>query len=72
MAKDARKLAGITMIAAGYAGDMSEDLCNDHLDDIDYHFNKVKCRRIEQMLPQLNKKVEEDIKGYFAKLSDSY
>ena len=44
----------------------------DFLDDIDYHFNKVKRRKIEQMLPQLNKKVEEDIKGYFAKLSNSY
>ena len=61
--KDARKLAGITMIAAGYAGDMSEDLCNDLLDDIDFHFNKVRCRKIEQMLPQLNKMVEEEIKG---------
>ena len=61
--KDARKHADITMIAAGYAGDMSEDLCNDLLDDIDFHFNKVRCRKIEQMLPQLNKMVEEEIKG---------
>lgn len=64
--KDARKLAGITMIAAGYAGDMSEDLCNDLLDDIDFHFNKVKCRKIEQILHQFNKMVEEEIKGLFA------
>ena len=66
--KDARKLASITMIAAGYAGDMSEDLCNDLLDDIDFHFNKVRCRKIEQMLPQLNKMVEEEIKGFVANL----
>ena len=66
--KDARKLAGITMIAAGYAGDMSEDLCNDLIDDIDFHFDKVKCRKIEQMLPQLNKMVEEEIKGFAANL----
>ena len=66
--KDARKLAGITMIAAGYAGDMSEDLCNDLLDDIDFHFNKVKCCKIEQMLPQLNKMVEEEIKGFAANM----
>ena len=39
--KDARILAGITMVAAGYAGDMSGDLCNDLLDDIDFHFNKA-------------------------------
>ena len=64
--KDARKLAGFTMIAAGYAGDMSEDLCNDLLDDIDFHFSKVRCRKIEQMLPQLNKMVEEEIKGIIA------
>ena len=64
--KDARKLAGITMIAAGYAGDMSEDLCNDLLDDIDFQYNKVRCRKIEQMLPQLNKMVEEEIKGFAA------
>ena len=61
--KQARKLAGITMVAAGYAGDMPEGLCYDLLDDIDFHFNKVKCRKIEQMLPQLNKMVEEEIKG---------
>ena len=54
------------MIAAGYAGDMSEDLCNDLLDDIDFHFNKIKCHKIEQMLPQLNKMVEEEIKGIAA------
>ena len=64
--KDARKLAGITMVAAGYAGDMSENLCNDLLDDIDFHFNKVRCRKIEQMLPQLIKMVEEEIKGFAA------
>ena len=51
------------MVAAGYAGDMPEGLCYDLLDDIDFHFNKVKCRKIEQMLPQLNKMVEEEIKG---------
>ena len=60
--KEARKLAAITMVAAGYAGDMPEDLCYDLLDDIDFHFNKVKCRKIEQMLPQLNKMVEEELK----------
>ena len=27
------------------------------------NFDKVKCRKIEQMLPQLNKMVEEEIKG---------
>ena len=46
------------MVAAGYAGDMPEELANALLDDIDYHFNKVKCRKIEQMMPQLMKMVE--------------
>ena len=66
--KEARKLAAITMVAAGYAGDMLEDLCYDLLDDIDFHFNEVKCRKIEQMLPKLNKMVEEELKDMFANL----
>ncbi len=64
--KDARKLAAISIVAAGYGGDMPEDLCNELLDDIDYHNNKVKCRKIEQMLPKLNKMVEEEIKAGIA------
>ena len=61
--KDARKLAAIAMVAAGYAGDMDEELCNELLDDIDYHFNKVKCRKIEMMMPQLMKMVEREMEG---------
>lgn len=52
------------MVAAGYAGDMPEDLANALLDDMDYHFNKVKCRKIEQMMPQLLKMVERELEGY--------
>ena len=44
--KDARKLAAIALVTAGYAGDMPEDLCNALLDDIDYFNDKVKCRKI--------------------------
>ena len=62
--KDARKLAAIAMVAAGYAGDMPEDLCNELLDDIDYHFNKVKCRKIELMMPQLMKMVESEMNSF--------
>ena len=61
--KDARKLAAIAMVAAGYAGDMDEELCDELLDDIDYHFDKVKCRKIEQMMPQLMKMVENELRG---------
>ena len=61
--KDARKLAAITIVAAGFGGDMPEDLANALLDDIDYSFNKVKCRKIEQMMPQLMKMVESEMEG---------
>ena len=61
--KDARKLAAIALFAAGYAGDMDEDLANELLNDIDYHFNKVKCRKIEGMMPQLMKMVESEMEG---------
>ena len=27
---------------------------------MDFHYNKVKCRKIEQLLPLLNKLVEEE------------
>lgn len=57
--KDTPKLAAISLVAAGYAGDMSEGLANELLDDLDYHFNKVKCRQIEHMMPKLMKMVEE-------------
>lgn len=61
--KDARKLAAIALVAAGYAGDMDEELCNELLDDMDYHFNKVKCRKIEVMMPRLMGMVEEEMKS---------
>ena len=61
--KDARKLAAIAVVAAGYGGDMDEDLCNELLDDMDFHYNKVKCRKIEGMLPKLMKMVEGEMKS---------
>lgn len=61
--KDARKLAAIALVAAGYAGDMPEDLCNELLDNVDYFNNNVKCRKIEQMMPQLMKMVESEMEG---------
>ena len=61
--KDARKLAAIALVAAGYAGDVDEDLCNELLDDIDYHFNRVKCRKFEQMMPRLMGMVEEEVRS---------
>jgi hypothetical protein len=31
------------------------------LDDIDYHFNKVKCRKIEGLMPRLMEMVEAEM-----------
>ena len=59
--KDARKLAAIAVVAAGYGGDMDEELCNELLEDMDFHYNKVKCRKIEQMLPKLMMMVEGEM-----------
>ena len=61
--KDARKLAAIAVVAAGYGGDMDEELCDELLDDMDFHYNKVKCRKIEQMLPKLMKMVEGEMES---------
>lgn len=60
--KTARKLASIATVAAGYGGDMADELCDDLLDDIDFVFNKVRCLGIEQMLPLLNRMVEDEMK----------
>lgn len=59
---DARKLAAITIVAGGYGGDMPEDQAYYLLDDIDFYYNKVKCRKIEKLLPILNKLVIEEQK----------
>ena len=61
--KDARKLAAISVVAAGYGGDMDEELCNELLDDMDFHYNKVKCPKIEGMLPKLMKMVEGEMRS---------
>ena len=61
--KDARKLAAIAVVAAGYGGDIEEELCDELLDDMDFHYNKVKCRKIEGMLPKLMKMVEGEMRS---------
>jgi hypothetical protein len=59
--KDSRRLAAISVVAAGFGGDMPEELATILLDDIDYHYNKVKCRQIELIMPKLMKMVEEEM-----------
>ena len=61
--KGTSKLAAISVVAAGYSGDMDEEFCNELLDDMDFHYNKVKCRKIEGMLPKLMKMVESEMEG---------
>ena len=62
--KDARKLAAIAVVAAGYGGDMDEELANALLEDIDFdRYGKVKCQKIEGMLPKLMKMVEGEVKS---------
>ena len=62
--KDTPKLAAISMVAAGYAGDMPEELANELLDDMDFdRYGKVKCRKIEGMLPKLMNMVEGEMKS---------
>lgn len=59
--KDTPKLAAISMVAAGYAGDMPEELANELLDNMDFDkYGKVKCRAIEHLMPQLMKMVENE------------
>ena len=62
--KDARKLGAICVVEGGYGGDMPEDQADELLDDIDFFYNKVKCCKIEQMLPTLNKLVVEEQKAW--------
>ena len=62
--KDARRLAAISVVACGYGGDMPEDLSYELLDDIDFYYNKVKCRKIERILPLLNKLVVDEQKSF--------
>lgn len=61
--KGTSKLAAISVVSAGYGGDMDEEFCNELLDDMDFHYNKVKCRKIEGMLPKLMKMVESEMEG---------
>ena len=60
--KDAHRLAAIAIVAGGYGGDIPEDQAYDLLDDIDFYDNKVKCRKIEKLLPVLTKLVIEEQK----------
>ena len=61
--RDSRKLAAISVVVAGFGGDMPDELATILLDDIDYNYNKVKCRQIELIMPKLMKMVESEMEG---------
>lgn len=48
----------IEICRADFGDDMDEDTANALFDDIDFHNNKVKCPKIEQMLLKLVMMVE--------------
>lgn len=62
--KDTPKLAAISLVAAGFGGDMPEELADILIDDIDYNYNNVKCRQIELIMPKLMKMVESEMKNF--------
>ena len=62
--KEASKLAAIAVVAAGYGGDVDEEFANDLLDDMDFdRYGKVKCLKIEGILPKLMKMVEGEMES---------
>ncbi len=59
--KDARKFGAICIVAAAYGGDMPGAQADELLDDIDFLHNRVKCRKIENLLPMLNGMVAAEL-----------
>lgn len=59
--RNAGKLAATCIVAGGYGGDMAESQADELLDDMDFYYNKVKCRKIEELLPTLTKLVDEEL-----------
>lgn len=43
---------------------MDKELCNELLDDMDFHYNKMKCRKIVGMLLKLMKMVEGEMGSF--------
>ena len=60
--RSARRLAAVCVVAGGYGGDMPEDQFEELIDDMDIFHNRVKCSKIEQLVPTLNKMVEQELR----------
>ena len=43
---------------------MDKELCNELLDDMGFHYNKMKCRKIVGMLLKLMKMVEGEMESF--------
>lgn len=56
----AKRLVATSIITAGFVGDMQENLANELLDDMDFHYNKLFFHKIELLVPELNKIVENE------------
>ena len=59
--RSARRLSAVSVVAGGYGGDMPESQFEELLDDMDFYHNRVKCDKIEQLVPTLKKLVEEEL-----------
>ncbi len=57
--KHVRGLSAVATVAAGYGGDMNEDLACDLLDDMDFCYNRLCCRAMECMLLEFERMVKE-------------
>ena len=60
--RSTRRLAAVCVVAGGYGGDMPEDQFEELLDDMDFYHNRVKCGKIERLMPTLNKMVEDELR----------
>ena len=60
--ENTKRMLCMVGVACGLAREMREDACNEILDDIDFYHNRPKCRRIEAMLPYLNRLVRQQEK----------
>lgn len=58
----ANRLGSILVVTAGYGGDMPDEEAWELLDDMDFEQNKIRCRKMEQMLPLLKKWVNEEMR----------
>ena len=59
--RDIQKIQAIFIVSGGFGGDCTDEKCYELLDDINFHYNHVCCRKIEQFLPVLNQMVQHEI-----------